>query len=124
MVSHWSLVDSKSSQVFRTLPSILADLNNSVVWMVSIGLFISKSFRLYANPLVTVPRASITIGITVSFIFHSFFNSLARFRYLYFFSLSFNFTLWSAGTAKSTIRQVLSFFVWIILRPSRLADIR
>ena len=33
----------------------------------------------------------------------------ARARYLSFFSLSFNFTLWSAGTAKSTILQVLFF---------------
>ena len=32
-----------------------------------------------------------------------FFNSLARSRYLSFFSHSFSFILWSAGTAKSTI---------------------
>ena len=35
MVSHWSLSYSKSPQVFGTLLSILADLNNEVVWMVS-----------------------------------------------------------------------------------------
>ena len=52
-----------------------------------------------------------------------FFNSLARSRYLSFFSLSFNFTLWSAGTDKSTIMQVL-FFLLIIIRSSRLAEIR
>ena len=34
-----------------------------------------------------------------------------RWRYLFFFSLSFNFNLWSAGTAKSTILQVLFFDV-------------
>ena len=40
--------------------------------------------------------------------FHSFFNFLARSRYLSFFSLFFfSFTLWSAGKAKSTIWQVL-----------------
>ena len=49
--------------------------------------------------------------------------SLARFRYLFFFSLSFNFTLWSAGTAKSTILQVL-FFLLIVTRYGRLAEIR
>ncbi len=78
------------------------------------------------NSLVTVPRASITIGINVTFMFHSLFVFVFQFpsKYLSFFSLSFNFTLWSAGTAKSTIRQVLSFFVWIIIRPSRLAEIR
>ena len=35
MVSHWSLSDSKFFQVSGTLLSILADLNNGVVWMVS-----------------------------------------------------------------------------------------
>ena len=39
--------------------------------------------------------------------FRCFFNSLARSRYLSFFSFSFNFTLWSTGTAKSIIQQVL-----------------
>ena len=33
MVFHWSSSDSKSSQVSRTLLSILTDLNNTVVWM-------------------------------------------------------------------------------------------
>ena len=42
--------------------------------------------------------------------FHSFFSSLSRSWYLSLFSLSFSFTLWSAGTAKSTIRQVLFIF--------------
>ena len=35
MVFHWSLSDSKSPQVSRTLFNILAVLNNAVVWMVS-----------------------------------------------------------------------------------------
>ena len=38
MVFHRSLNDSKSSQVSRTLQSILADLNNAVVWTVSTRL--------------------------------------------------------------------------------------
>ena len=46
--------------------------------------------------------------------FHGFFSSLARSRYLSFFSFSFNFTLWSAGTAKSTIQQV-SFILRITI---------
>ena len=49
-------------------------------------------------------------GITVTFMFHSFFISLERSQYLSFFSLSFNFTLLSAGTAKCTIQQVLLLF--------------
>ena len=35
MVSYWSSSDRKSPQVSQTLFSILADLNNIVVWMVS-----------------------------------------------------------------------------------------
>ena len=35
MVFHWSLSDSKFPQVSRTILSILAVLNNAVIWMVS-----------------------------------------------------------------------------------------
>ena len=51
--------------------------------------------------------------ITVTFMFYSLFSSLARSRYLSLFSLSFNFTLWSAETAKLAIRQGLFFFFTI-----------
>ena len=114
MVFHWSLSDSKSPQVSRTLLSILAIFNNAVVWMVSTRPPTSKSSRPFNNPLVIVPEAPITIGIIVTFTFHSFFNSLARSRYLSF-SHSFSFILWSAGTAKSTILQIYFFFVIIII---------
>ena len=109
MVFHWSLSDSKSPQVSRTLLSILAVLNNAVVWMVSTRPPTSKSSSPFSNPLVTVQNAPITIGIIVTCMFHSFFNSLARWRYLSFFPHSFIFILWSAGTAISTILQVLFF---------------
>ena len=109
MVFHWSLSDSKSPQVSRTLLSNLAVLNNVVVWIVSTRLPTSKSSSLFNNPLVTLPYAPITIGIIVTCMFHSFFNSLARSRYLSFFSHSFSFILWSAGTAKSTIYKFSSF---------------
>ena len=115
MVFHWSLSDSKSPQVSRTLLSILAVLNNAVVWMVSTRPPTSKSSSPFSNPLVTVPNAPVTIGIIVTSMFHSFFNSLARPRYLSFFSHSFSFILWSAGTAKSTILQDLFFFFFLII---------
>ena len=115
IVFHWSLSDSKSPQVSRTLLSILAIHNNAVVWMVSSHSPTSKSSSPFSNPLVTVPKASITIGIIVTFMFHSFFNSLARSRYLSFFSYSFSFILWSAETAKSTILQVLFIIIIIII---------
>ena len=107
MVFHWSLSGSNSPKVSRTLLSILAVLNNVVVLMVSPRPPPFKSSSPFSNPLVSVPNAPITIGIIVTFMFHSFFNSLARSRYLSFFSLSFNFILWSSGTAKSKIWQVL-----------------
>ena len=129
MVFHWSLSDNKSPQISRTLLSILAVLNNAVVWMVSTRLPTSKSSSPFSNPLVTVPNAPITTGIIVTCMFQSFFISLARSRYLSFFSHSFSFILWSAGTAKSTILQVLFFvvFFWggvIIIKPGLLAGIR
>ena len=117
MVFHRSLSDSKSPQVSRTLLSILAVLNNAVVWMVSTRPPTSKSSSSFSNPLVTVPNAPITIGIIITCMFHSFFSSLARSRYLSFFSHSFSFILWSAGTAKSTILQVL-FYLLIIIKSS------
>ena len=83
----------------------------SVNPIVSTRPLISKSSCPYTNSLVTAQRAPITIGIIVTFMFHSFFNSFVRSRYLSFFSFSLNFTLLSAKTRKSTILQVLSFFV-------------
>ena len=72
MVLHWSLSNSKSPQVSRTLLSILAILNNVVVWMVSTHPPTSKSSSPFSNPLVTIPNAPITIGIFVTCMFHSF----------------------------------------------------
>ena len=73
MVFHWSLSHSKSPQVSRTFLSFLADLNNAVVLIVFTCTPISKSHSPCINPLVTVPRTPITIGI-VTFMFHSFFQ--------------------------------------------------
>ena len=83
----------------------------------------SKTTCPFTNPLVTVSKTPITIGIIVTCMFE-FFNSLARSRYLSFFSHSFSFILWSTGTAKSTILQFLSFFLLIIILSSLLAQIR
>ena len=123
MVFHWSLNDNKSPQVSRFLLVILTVLNNVVVWMVSTRPTTSKFSSPFSNTLVTVPNAPITIGIIVTCIFQSFFNSRARSRYLSFCSHSFSFILWSAGTAKSTILQVL-FLLLIIIKSGLLAEIR
>ena len=72
MVFRWSLSDSKSPQVSRTLLSILAVINDIVVWMVSTRPPTSKSSSPFNNPLVTVRKAPIAIGIIVTFMFHMF----------------------------------------------------
>ena len=117
MVFHWSLSDNKSPQVSRTLTSILAILNNAVVWMVYTWPPTSKSSSPFNSPLVTVPKALITIGIIVTFMFHSFFNSLARSRYL---------SLFFCGQPGQQSRQFCKFpfFMLIMIRSSLLAEIR
>ena len=115
IVFHWSSSDSKTHQVPRTLLSFLAISNNAVVWMVFTRPSTSKSSSPFSNCLVTEPKAPITIGTIIRFMFHSFFNSLARSRYLFFFSDSFSFIQSLAGTTKSTILQMFFFFGWLIL---------
>ena len=124
MVLPWSLSDIKSPQVSRACLRILAVLSNAVVWIVSTRPPISKSSTPFNNPLVIVPNPPITFGTIVTFMFYCFFNSLARSRYLSFFSLSFRFILWSAGIAKSPILQIFFFLLLIIMRSGLLAGIK
>ena len=90
MVFHWSLSDSKSPQVFRTLLSILADLNNAEVWRLSALSLISNSTSPLTKPPWIVPSAPITIGITATFMFHNFLvlwqapSTCLSFRFLLF----------------------------------------
>ena len=69
MIFHWSLSDSKSLQVSGTLLSILAILNNVVLWMVSTRPLISESSSPFYNPSVTVRKPPITIGIIIIYLF-------------------------------------------------------
>ena len=127
MVFHWRLSDSKSLQVSRTLLSILAVFNNAVVWIVSTRLSTSKSSRTFNNLLVTVPKVPTTIGIIVTFMFHSFFNSLARSRYLSLFSDFFQFySVVSRDSKVDNLADFLFFFflLLIIIRSGLLAEIR
>ena len=125
MVFHWSASESKYSQFSRTRLSIQIVLNDFVVWMISILPLISSS-----KSLGTYPSESTMFGITVTLMVHSFscfflfvfweffgflfvclfFSTPARFKYFYIISVSFIFTLWSAGTANSAGWQVLFFF--------------
>ena len=64
MAFHLEFEGHKSPQVFKTLFSILSDLSNAVVGMVSTCPIISKSSTTCINP-----SAPITTGITVTFMF-------------------------------------------------------
>ena len=108
-------------QVSRTLLIILANLNYAVLWMLPTWSHIYKSSNHFISPLEIVPSTQITVAVTVNFMFHIF--SLARSWYLYLFSLSFNFSLRSVGMVKSTIQQVLFFWLSLI-RSGRLVEIR
>ena len=68
MVFHWSLSDSKSPQIPRTLLSILVVLNYVVVWMVTTRPPTFKFSSPFSNPLVIVPNGPITVGIIVTII--------------------------------------------------------
>ena len=124
MVFHWSLSDSKSPQVSRTRLRILAVLSNAVIWIVSTRPPTSKSSRSFNNPLVIVPKAPITIGTIVTFMFHSFFNSLARSRYLSFFFTFFQ--IYFVVSWDSTVDNFADslFLLLIIMRSGLLAGIR
>ena len=107
MVFYWDLSDSKSPQISRTLLGILTDLNNAVGWTVSARTPISNSFSLFTKPLGIIPSTLITTGITIPFMFHCFFSSLKKSKYLSLFSFSLIFTQWFTRIVKFPNWQVL-----------------
>ena len=116
MVFHLSVIDGKSPQVSRTFLSILVDLSNAVVLMVSTRPPISISSTPITKPMGTVQSAPIITDITVTFLFHYFLVHLQEPSVFSLFVLFFLiFILWSARTAKSTIRQVLFFIFYFLL---------
>ena len=106
---HWSVSDSNFPPVSRTLLSILADLNKAVLWMISIRPPISNSystpFPSHWRPFQVRKLLLLSPFISYSTAFLVLWQSLSTclsFHFLWFFTLS------SAGTAKSTFRQVTS----------------
>ena len=120
MVSPWRKSDSKSPQVSRTLLSNLAELNNAVVWLVSTIPLTSKFSSPFTIPLVTVSSAQITIGIKVTFMFHSFFSSLAKVRVLFSLFAFFQFYFVISQDGKVYNSAVFFFFCcWLSLAETR-----
>ena len=125
MVFHWSLGDSKSPQVSRTLLSILAVLSNAVIWIVSTRPTTSKSSRPFNNPLVIVPKAPITIGRIFTFIFHSFFQFSSKVGVLILLFTFFQFYSVVCRDSKvDSFASFLSFFLLIVIKSGFLAGIR
>ena len=97
-------LESKTPQVSRALLRILT---NDVVCLVSISPPISNSSNPFTNDLGNVPSVPITVGITVTFMFHNFFSSLARSKYLSLFSFSLIFVVCRNGKVHSSVGSIL-----------------
>ena len=126
MVFHWSLSDTESLQVSRTLLSILAVFNNAVIWMLSTRLPTSKSSRPFNNLSVTVPKAPIPIGTIDTYMFHSFFSILLQGRGTYpsFHILSVLFFGQPGQQSQQFCKFSFFFFFLMIIRSGLLAEIR
>ena len=122
MVLHWSLNDCKSPQVSRTFLSILTNVKNAVVCMVSTYPLIFKSSNPFTNLKGTAPSAPVTISITVIFMFYNFFLVLSQGLDIY---LSFRFLLiFLCGLPRQQSPLSGRFSFWLIIsRSDRLAKI-
>ena len=91
-------------------------------WIVSTRPFNSKSANHCTNLLVIVPRASNTTDLSITFMLHNFFSSVARSRYLSFFSLSFSFTYGKVHISASFLSFFFFFCLSLVLSWLRLGD--
>ena len=82
---HWNLSDRKSPQVSWILLSILADLNDAVVWTVLILPLIFNCSNPLCNLLGIISTAPTTIDITITCIFQGP-SIWLSFHFLYFHS--------------------------------------
>ena len=128
MVFQRCLSDSKSPQVSRTLHRIMAILNNAVVWIVSTRPSVSKSSSPFNNPLVTLLKAAITIGIIVTFMHNSFFQFPSKDEVLILLFTFFQFYFVVSHNCQvhnftSSLFLLLLLLLLIIIRSGLLAEI-
>ena len=91
--------------------------------MVSTRSPTSKASSPFNNPLVTVPKAPITIGIIVTFMFHSIFQFPSKVEVLILLYTFFQF--YSVVSRDSKVDNFAnSLFLLIIIRSGLLAEIR
>ena len=83
--------------------------------MVSICSLIANSSSPICKPLRTISSATITIGMTVTVLFHNFLRYLTRPKHLSLLSLSLIFSEQSTGTAKPMIQNILFLLLIITL---------
>ena len=123
MVFRWSLSDSKSPQVSRTLLSILAGLNIVVVWMVSTRPLIIKSSFPNNNPLVTY-RAHrlqlVLLSLSCSIVFQ-FSSKVKVFIFLFAFFQLNSMVCWDGKVLYSTGSPFCWLSLGLVVRP-RLGD--
>ena len=85
----------------------------------------SKSSNPFSNPLVTVPNAPITIGIIVTFMFHSFFQFSGKVEVLILLFTFFQFySVVSRDCKVNNFANSLFLLLLVIIRSGILAEIR
>ena len=125
MVFLLSLSDCKCPHVSRTRLRILAVLSNAVIWIVSTRPQTFKSSRPFNNPLVNVPKAPITIGTIVTFMFLSFFQFSSKVEVLILlFTFLQIYSVVSWDSKVDSFANSLFCFLLIIKRSGLLAGIR
>ena len=123
MTFHWSLSDSKSSQVSRTRLRILAVLSNAVIWIVSTHMQTSKSSRPFNKPLVMCQKhQSQLVQSSLSCSSASSVLSQGWGTYPSFHILSVLF--WGQPGQQSRKYCKFSFFLLIIIRSGLLSGLR
>ena len=116
MISFWSWNDCKSPQISRTYLSILADINNTVILIITAclsNLYIFCSHYQYFGDFSNWLYGHLHVPC--------FFSSLARSRYSSLFLPSFSFSLWSAWTVHYSAGYL---FLLTITMSGRLYDIK